>query len=81
MERKIGDYCARLIGKLQFMEQHKRSKPNYSEACERLLVRINELQIDSACHTLTEPQANEYWQNLRLKQVDAPPTYFDPQTP
>ena len=42
-EKKVGQHLQKLIKRLKFMESHKRTKPHYSQCCDRLYEQVTYL--------------------------------------
>jgi len=62
------------------MEGHKFGKPHFSQSCDRLLLRINELNemaTDREASFLDEHDSNEYWASVRNSQEVHPETYVE----
>jgi len=46
IEVKVGLHVVKLLKRLRYMETHKKVKPMFSEACEKLLARLLNLLGD-----------------------------------
>ena len=43
IEYKVGEHLNTLIKRLKYMESYKKIKPHYSQACDSLISRLNQL--------------------------------------
>ena len=79
IEVKVGQHITKLMKRLQYMEVHKRTKPSFSQSCDRLLERITELMTDHEGNSIDEQESYQYWSQLKSQQIEHEPSFVPPE--